>query len=1077
MAGDTFGFKEEPFGIEPHERFFYGDSARERVCAHLSSSIRESKGLVLLTGGRGVGKTILLHHLVGKLEAVHGVALLPPSRVLSCETSPSLGEIVRACRLQSNASYDAAGDEDDESGLVRFLERRGKADPPVALVLDGADHLSLEVLKRLKALSALTADQRGRLSIVLSGCLDAPNGLSCSAFENAELGADVSLRLQRFQDRDVKPYICHRIQLAGRKGPALFAPSAIDRIIHYSRGNPLSINRICRSTLVIASRQTLRTVSAEMVDEVAAAGAGGTATESLRDSGKASVRTSDFERPSLPNEHETDVPDHRSRPVVLVSQNTTVASEKVEEKSLFREDTVDDPIGKAEIAASARISSTHTLEELKDEERGGRWYQDRIAVAVRCLWFFLAATLAVGVTGVYLAQTGRFDAIEFSKRWLAQLSGEESTIAQNDPRGLGLVEGRPSHWVEPSSKLDREYPSETVSTSSSGEARQPPDEKRQSTAHLLQDGESPVKSGSEARLDEAFNRTSVSPAPGSISSLDGAIEKAGPDRESKPVTESNEPIDRPQLAITTNSRVESDETVETTGSLDKSESSTALVEPGDGGESRSATESTEGDESLALPFAAGSAVDADEPLANQVAPAGMETVAGSEEVVASPEVAVEASSVAEADEPVEVQVAPAGMETAAGGEKVVASPEVAAEGNSAAEADEPVASQAVPAGMETLAGSEEVVASPEVAAEVGSALDADEPVEVHVAPAGMETVAGSGEAVASPEVAAEEGSAAEADEPVEVQVAPAGMETVAGSEGVMASPEVAVEAGSTLEADEPVEVQVAPAVMETVAGSGEAVARPEVAAEEGSAAEADEPVEVQAVPAGMETAAGSEEVVESPEVVAEAGSVAEADEPTAQLVRPAAEAPESEVNVDYASNLRSGSKANGAQEVTVPVPAGVNFPEFRGAPKGRPEPRFPPSKSEVPALGKQPTPFQVAESTQSQLDLDPLISRGDQLLALGDVASARLFYRLAATKGSARGATAMGSTYDPVYLERIAVVGARPSPAEAIKWYRQAMDMGHRGAEVQLRELTNRLERAAALGDGEAQRILEGVRN
>ena len=37
-------------------------------------------------------------------------------------------------------------------------------------------------------------------------------------------------------------------------------------------------------------------------------------------------------------------------------------------------------------------------------------------------------------------------------------------------------------------------------------------------------------------------------------------------------------------------------------------------------------------------------------------------------------------------------------------------------------------------------------------------------------------------------------------------------------------------------------------------------------------------------------------------------------------------------------------------------------------------------------------------------------ARGDQLLALGDVASARLFYRLAATKGSARGATAMGST-------------------------------------------------------------------
>jgi TPR repeat protein len=119
----------------------------------------------------------------------------------------------------------------------------------------------------------------------------------------------------------------------------------------------------------------------------------------------------------------------------------------------------------------------------------------------------------------------------------------------------------------------------------------------------------------------------------------------------------------------------------------------------------------------------------------------------------------------------------------------------------------------------------------------------------------------------------------------------------------------------------------------------------------------------------------------------------------------------------------------------------------------------------------------VAESTQPQFDVEQLLDRGDQLLALGDVASARLFYRLAAKQGSAKGAMAMASTYDPVYLERIGFVGARPSPAEAIKWYRQAIDMGDRGAEVQLRELTNRLERAAALGDGEAQRILEGVRN
>jgi TPR repeat protein len=225
----------------------------------------------------------------------------------------------------------------------------------------------------------------------------------------------------------------------------------------------------------------------------------------------------------------------------------------------------------------------------------------------------------------------------------------------------------------------------------------------------------------------------------------------------------------------------------------------------------------------------------------------------------------------------------------------------------------------------------------------------------------------------------------------------------------------------------------------------------------------------------METAAGSDEAIEDGVVTAEEEPAAQADEPETQLDRPSAEQPASEVSDDLAANLQSATTAKAAQEVTVPLTAKVDPPELRDQPQGRPEPQ--PAEPEVLALDETPRPSQMAQATQPQPDLDRLIARGDQLLALGDVASARLFYRMAATKGSARGATAMGSTYDPVYMEQTGVVGPRPSPAEAIKWYRQAIDMGHRGAEVQLRELKNRLERAAALGDGEAQRILEGVRN
>jgi hypothetical protein len=223
----------------------------------------------------------------------------------------------------------------------------------------------------------------------------------------------------------------------------------------------------------------------------------------------------------------------------------------------------------------------------------------------------------------------------------------------------------------------------------------------------------------------------------------------------------------------------------------------------------------------------------------------------------------------------------------------------------------------------------------------------------------------------------------------------------------------------------------------------------------------------------------------SAKVVGEAGSAAAADQPAAsdQVATDADPAGSDPLpagkNIGSAANLGAAAAANGAQEDTIPETVRPETSEVRGVPQGLPESepqsqlQSNPSEPEVLAPGEPPTPFRAAEATQPQLDLDRLLARGDQFLALGDVASAGLFYRLAATKGSAKGATALGSTYDPIYLERIGIVGTRPSAAEAIKWYRRAIDMGDRTAAERLGELVNRLERAAASGDGEARRILD----
>lgn len=78
-----------------------------------------------------------------------------------------------------------------------------------------------------------------------------------------------------------------------------------------------------------------------------------------------------------------------------------------------------------------------------------------------------------------------------------------------------------------------------------------------------------------------------------------------------------------------------------------------------------------------------------------------------------------------------------------------------------------------------------------------------------------------------------------------------------------------------------------------------------------------------------------------------------------------------------------------------------------------------------------------------------LMKRGEQSLALGDIAAARMWFQHAAEAGNAAAAIATGKTYDPDYVPRNAAQAARPDPAQAAAWYRRAAALGDpRGAEL-----------------------------
>ncbi len=100
-----------------------------------------------------------------------------------------------------------------------------------------------------------------------------------------------------------------------------------------------------------------------------------------------------------------------------------------------------------------------------------------------------------------------------------------------------------------------------------------------------------------------------------------------------------------------------------------------------------------------------------------------------------------------------------------------------------------------------------------------------------------------------------------------------------------------------------------------------------------------------------------------------------------------------------------------------------------------------------------PTPVAPGPSPEERQRLMRLVQKGDSELTDGGIAGARLMYQRAADAGLAQGALALGGTYDPVELARARVVGFKPDPVQAKRWYERARDLGSPEAAERLKRL------------------------
>ncbi len=263
-----YGFRENPFSLTPNPRFLHRTRHAHETLGLLTRGILDRKGLTLLSGDVGTGKTTLLYtalHLMNVSPAVQnkiGTAVI---------VHPTLtrDEFLEAVLDEFDVPCPATRRDLRLEALLKLLLDVRRKGGVAVLVVDEAQMLSADVLEEIRELLSLQTSREKLLQIVLCGQPEIEAKLDGIKLRSGESLVAVRCHTAPLSLKDTHEYVQHRLRIAGARSDALFTPEAVDAIHMHTNGIPRLINLLCGQALSVAASYKAARVFPYMVDEAA----------------------------------------------------------------------------------------------------------------------------------------------------------------------------------------------------------------------------------------------------------------------------------------------------------------------------------------------------------------------------------------------------------------------------------------------------------------------------------------------------------------------------------------------------------------------------------------------------------------------------------------------------------------------------------------------------------------------------------------------------------------------------------------------------------------------------------------
>jgi len=260
---EFFGLAQEPFSNAPVSALYYDSAQHSHALVRLTRAVSGMKGLALLVGEIGAGKTTLARRMLDSLPAQEYEAAL----LVIIHSGITANWLLRRIALQLGIDTPA----EEKLGLLsqlyqRLLDIHEEGRKAVVLIDEAQMLATREIMEEFRGLLNLEVPGEKLLSFVFFGLPEIEENLRL----DPPLAQRVAIRcrLEPLGEEATVAYVGHRLEHAGASRIP-FTPAALREVHRYSRGTPRVINTICDNALFEAFVAKKEDVDEFLVERVA----------------------------------------------------------------------------------------------------------------------------------------------------------------------------------------------------------------------------------------------------------------------------------------------------------------------------------------------------------------------------------------------------------------------------------------------------------------------------------------------------------------------------------------------------------------------------------------------------------------------------------------------------------------------------------------------------------------------------------------------------------------------------------------------------------------------------------------